>query len=254
MTNLTRLRGYCIPFGTACRVGPMMEYADAESFSSFLARRARPYLTFGQHDAEPIGGITEIFADGFGLGFRATISDEVWRQIRWQMCRSDQREASSYCSIYMTGLEHERLVSDGRVYHRIKKADIQHVAISDMSVVYQDTGIWPVEVTGEMPPRLARLAVHWDRGYAAHQEIESKTRAAELAATKARLAAKKNTTKPGLPADRMATFEAFRQRLAASLAMGHRPPIMAHAALTKAGGFDPVKFDRQIRKFGESMR
>jgi hypothetical protein len=248
------LKGYAIVFGTACRVGSMWEYADADSFRSALARQPRPFLTYGSHDAEPIGQIDEMFADDFGLGFSASIAEPIWRAIRWQLCQSDQRVAMSFCSISMTGLQHERVAGNGRVYHRIAKAGIDHICITDQSAVYP-TGIWPAEVHGNMPRRLARLADSWDRGHVAHREAERRARAKALAATKARLAAEKAKPTHHLPADRLAAFEAFRERVAASIAMGHsRSAILCHAALTKAGGFDPGRFDQQIQAFRNQPR
>lgn len=253
MSDRIELRGYAIVFDVACSVGNMLEFADRRSFAGPLARRARPFLTFGSHSAEPFGQIDELFRDDFGLGFRASIAETAWRSIRWQMCSSDQQSAMSRCSIYMTDLQHERIVADGRVFHRIAKAGIQHVAIVGADAVYPDTGIWPAEVVGNLPPRLARLADKWETGFAAHRHAERGARAKALAATRARLAAAKAT--PRLSPDRLAVFEQLRQRAAASIATGqHGRMLFCHAAFTKVGGYNDAEFAQQIAAYRGQVR
>lgn len=215
-TRSVELRGYAIPFNRASPVGEVFEYADQESFAAYVAGRAKPSLNFREHDGETIGRIEELFIDDFGLGFRATISQTTWDDIKWLVCCRDQQHSLSYCSVFLSNLKTERAMfnNDDRVFRRISAASIDHITICDRTAVYQDTGVWPAQIVGTMPPRLALMAERWARGYGLHRAaIQAAKR--EVQAETARLAS--------LASVAFEPYDQFRARALAALTLGRAP-------------------------------
>ena len=213
---MIRMSGYAINFDEAVNVGRHFEFADQTSFAAFVASGKMPYINFGEHDADAIGEVTHLHIDDYGVGFIAEVDDEVWKHIRWRVCEQDQRAAHSFCSVWMSSINHEHLALNGRDIRRIKSAVINHVTISDGSAKYQGTGVWPINAD-RLAHRLQRLADRWLDGYAEHLETE-------------RVAQAKAATRHAKPAStgaadvkrQAAAYEEHRQRVAHSIALGLR--------------------------------
>jgi hypothetical protein len=137
----------------------------------------------------------------------------------------------------------------GSPLRRIKRATIDHVAIGISAATFMGTGVWPTHCSlDDAPDRIRDSAARWDAGWRA---TEARRRAAQALRTP-----KANTGLRGpqgemsaIDAGRLRSVMASRQadyahvrRNWAAAAMkclgGGASPIFAHAAFTRAGGFD----------------
>ena len=156
----------------------MAEYFALDAFNAMLAKPHRVALNWPDHDLQPLCSSIEMFADDFGLGFIASISDRNWRKIDHAMRRGDAR-----ASVNMTEFEIAHVRHGGRLHRCITRATIDHVTIvTDGRAVYDETGVWPT-VGGAMAPRLAHMAAQWERGRAAWLAARRRARAAPWVST-----------------------------------------------------------------------
>lgn len=248
MANSVEIRGYAIPFLQAARCNGQIEFVDPRAFNSMLQRHHDTFLNFHSHDAEPLCRGVTLFADDYGLGFSANLPSATWDAIRWFVTGTCE-----YASVSLVVEQTERdYLPDGKPAGRIVKATIEHVTITDRPV-YAGTGVWPAVVVGAMPPRLARLAQSWERGFASWNSTQRFIQ--QLRADKRnRLAAEARTRKAPRStrlAARLGYYDQFRTKLAEAFASGQRIPILGHAALSRAGGFDRMKFqDLVMQAYG----
>jgi hypothetical protein len=183
MANLVSLRGLALPFEWAGFCYGRWEFFAAGALNAQLATQPRVFLNFVDHAGPSIACPLQLFADRRGLFFKASITAEVWDQIRAYMVNGTDRR-----SVGVSGLNRtESVLADGRRYVRIMEAAIDHVTICDDRAVYGGTGVWPgpEDRVGDLPPRLARLEAAWIgawRRKAALKAITSmRKRAADLA-------------------------------------------------------------------------
>jgi len=155
------LRGFAIPYGQVESCGGRREFVTAATFQNPLARIRQAFLNFGYHDADAICTPVTFFSCPYGLAFSASVSDEIWREIRGYLVGTYQ-----FCSVQMDERQafYER-APDGRCAVHIREASVEHVTITDRPI-YSGTGIWPAPgvLFCDLPPRLAALNAKFERG------------------------------------------------------------------------------------------
>src|SRR4051812_31603612 len=150
------VRGYAAPFLQVQKAHGRHEFFDPQAFDQMLtaSEEQQPvFLNFGDHDEPPICSGVTLFTDDYGLGFTAAIPAESWRAIKPYIVGNCQ-----YASVNVTDEKSQPdRDSDGGYCRRIISATIDHITLC-ANPVYIGTGVWPRDVVGAMPPRLARLA------------------------------------------------------------------------------------------------
>jgi hypothetical protein len=242
--SLVEIRGYATRFLEAERFDTGLEFFEATSFDDQIARNDSVFLNFDDHDAPSICRPLQMFADEFGLGFSGWIQAAKWKSIRpWVL--TTHNFASVNIVIEASNWE----LLNGERCRRITKARCDHVTISDEQAVYKGTGVWPADVVGDMPLRLARLATEWERGRAQSRPIIDALRRG-AAQKRSRIAS--STSRP-IEASRMKQLAAFRTKMAGAIAAGlGNGDIICHAGFSRAGGFDAQEFDAMVMRAGRS--
>jgi hypothetical protein len=142
-----------------------------------------------------------------------------------------------FCSVNVIDeqVELERLAGGERTT-RITWAKIDHVTIC-ASPVYSGTGIWPADVVGELPPRVAQLAARWEAGRRIWLDGQAKRRAAA--------AVPWSGAALGSTDERAGVVRAIVAELVAT--RGSVGPI-GHVAFSKAAGFSAAHFRNEVAR------
>lgn len=179
MKAFVGLRGYCIPFRQVALADGAYEFVEPGAFDRQVAGHHRAFINYRDHEAPPLARPLTLFADAYGLGFSVSVSADDWSRMRWGVTKSGE---TNFCSVGFADWQVENLIHDGQPYRRVTAATIEHVTITGPSAVYAGTGVWPAEVNGDMPPRLAALAARWEIGWQAHRARRERERVAWRAA------------------------------------------------------------------------
>jgi hypothetical protein len=229
----------------------------ARSAFTEMLRSKLPFIDvrWGGHgdDAEVIADTTArnvgFFEDSVGLAFWADIG---FPQNLSKLSELTKRvNPCDRASVNMEVIEESIEEHLGSRLRRIQRATIDHVAVGISAAAFMGTGVWATHCSlDDAPDRVRDLAARWDAGWRA---MEARRRATQALRTP-----KANTGSPlrgprgemspadasrlrSVLASRQADYAHVRRNWAAA-AMKNRggsvSPIFAHAAFTRAGGFD----------------
>jgi hypothetical protein len=226
-TGFVSLRGYALKWLDIGYVNGIPEYFDFGSIDP--ATNCPVYLNFREHSAPSICNPVDIFTDSYGLGFLASISELNWLKIKRDVLRGGAQFASG---MFHFDEEGEVELANGERCRRFVKAKIQHITIMDHSAVYKGTGVWPAEVVGEMPPRLAELNGRWEVGRAYWLARQSAALALRNAKP-SRIARQPATPDSVLASRRQELLQAIGSILAC--VKPGMPTIIGHAAFSRKG-------------------
>lgn len=245
MTEFVSINGYACPFDTPTWSTPQSEIIDRHAFDAMLAdMRARDiHLVWGHHEADaPVlaatstGGLS-LFADRFGLAFRATFR-AANAPSGWRREMTQRRGAFDQCSVMFGNIARSRIEQSPNSVRRVLEAYIEHIAIVPRAAYGEKTGAWIAgSFNGCEPYRLREMNARWQAGWQSHQRRQRE---------KPRPAGSMPPRIAAALAPHAARFREFRAAAAARFRATGVMPVMAHIAFTKAAGFDAGEWMQMI--------
>jgi hypothetical protein len=259
MNDIVRICGYAVTYGQiALYDDDEAQCVEAGTFSAMLNRDFEPIdIRWGSHDEDaPViarTSRTNYFEDEYGLGFWFDVD---LRQ-NWQKLADMSRRVQpcDRCSVGMLVIDQSFEPYGSSRLRRIKRATLDHVAVgltgSGLSrAAYMRTATWLTNQSLERAPlRIRALADRWEAGWGA-----AKARRAAQVSTASKpnpvslLRGPRGEMSPAdasrlrsVLASRQADYAHVRRNWAAAAMKnlgGSVSPVFAHAAFTRAGGFD----------------
>jgi len=253
--NRITIRGYAAVFNDLALIGEAeWETILRGAFARMFVEDKPVRLQFDTHDAAPAmastrDGTLHLFEDEHGLGFEADV--KVGANFGWSEVRRMVHGGHQACSVNFVKTiagRARRPIGRSMVRARvIMQATIDHVAIVD-APTYRSTCCWRADASVDRAQyKIHENAKRWARG----REI-----AASHQASPATIAARTDRRAPleFHLAPRQARYAALRQKWARGALVGKmNGQIMAHAAFSKAGGFDG-DFDNLLNEAARGIR
>jgi hypothetical protein len=236
MNDFVQIRGYAIPFERTRFIATegVVEVIDPHAFDDMLSRPLVVPVLWDSHgaDAPIFANAATMFADDYGLGFAAMVdlrSQEGRLSPNWSRLRSmtSRNDPCDQCSVNLRIEKIERGRYGDDKLQRVVRASIDHIAITRNAAYGTMTGAWPTHVSiSDAPWRIQGMAARWNGGRAA-----PKPRAKSAVSPPAALAAYMEP--------RRAHYRRVRESFALAMSSGKINGVaLAHAAFTKAAGFD----------------
>jgi Caudovirus prohead serine protease len=262
--NIVRICGYAAVYEKVALYGDEYMVIARGAFAEML-RSNLPFIDvrWGGHgdDMEVIADTTSrnvgFFEDSVGLAFWADIG---FGQNSSKLSELTKRvNPCDRASVNMEVIEESTEEHLGSRLRRIQRATIGHVAIGISAAAFMGTGVWPTHCSlDDAPDRIRDLAARWEAGWQAHEarrRAPQALRAPKANNTGSPLRGPRGEMSPGdasrlrsVLASRQADYAHVRRDWAAAAMKnlgGSVSPVFAHAAFTRAGGFDG-HFDRLL--------
>lgn len=166
------ISGYSIPFGKVRAIGDArLEMIDAGAFDQWLNRRAAVPVVWDSHGAEaPVlaSDVSVLFADDVGLGFSASVYMRARGGVGSSYLAAMVRPRNPFdqCSVSFSIVDEDMVNVAGQRVHRVTKASVRHIAITDAAAYGAATGVWVDHLIDDLdaPYRLRVMAAQWRAG------------------------------------------------------------------------------------------